>query len=499
MLASEKHLLQVKNVGVKFSSYKREDLKNLTYNILLGRNENKQERWVLRGVSFTANKGDIIGIIGSNGAGKTTLCKVISGILRADEGIVESNGWATSFLSIGSGFNFELTGRENIYLNGMILGNTKSKMDELYDRIVEFSGLGDFILQPLKFYSSGMRARLGFSIAAFCEPGIIIIDEALSVGDSFFSQRASQKIQELSNKASIVIVVTHQLEFVLEYCTKALWLDRGKVAAWGPPNEIVTAYKKSVSQAPITSKRVLELVETKKKANSVEVISCRDLGIKYSINNTQKKSMFGHKRQHWALSNISFTIFEGEIVGVIGANGAGKSTLCRVLSGILKPDEGSISVHGETAALLSLGTGFNQELSGKDNIYLNGMLLGISQKEIKDLYYEIVEFSELSDVIERPIKQYSSGMKARLGFSIAAMIKPDIFIIDEALNTGDISFFEKASKKIQEIIDSARAVVVVTHSMNFVERVCTRAIWLDQGKLVKDGDPKSVIDAYFKK
>src|SRR5699024_4373206 len=142
--------------------------------------------------------------------------------------------------------------------------------------------------------------------------------------------------------------------------------------------------------------------------------------------------------KHWALRHLDFGIKEGEVVGIIGHNGAGKSTLCKVITHILAPDEGQIEVTGKTSSLLGYGTGFNQQLTGTDNIYLNGMLLGIPKKEINEKYDEIVEFSGIKKRINQPVKNYSSGMKSRLGFSIAAVLKPDIFIIDEALSTGDL-------------------------------------------------------------
>ncbi|HBC93041.1 MAG TPA: teichoic acid ABC transporter ATP-binding protein, partial [Pelotomaculum sp.] len=192
----------------------------------------------------------------------------------------------------------------------------------------------------------------------------------------------------------------------------------------------------------------------------------------------------------------NFTVHEGDIVGIIGPNGAGKSTLCRVLSGILKADKGEVFVEGEVTALLSFGTGFNMQLTGRDNVYLNGMMLGIPKKKLLGLYEDIMEFSGLGKFMDQPVKNYSNGMKSRLGFSVAAMIKPDLFIIDEALSVGDASFFEKASAKIQELIGKAKAVIVVTHNMSFVEKVCTRALWLGDGIIKFDGDPKEAVIQY---
>jgi len=204
------------------------------------------------------------------------------------------------------------------------------------------------------------------------------------------------------------------------------------------------------------------------------------------------------KKSFWALKNINFTVNEGEIVGVIGRNGAGKTTLCRLISGILEPDRGNIFVKGRTTALLSFGAGFNIQLTGQDNVYLNGMMLGIPKKELRRIYSDIVEFSGIAKFIDQPVKNYSSGMRSRLGFSIAAMIKPDVFVLDEALSAGDIAFYEKASTKIQELIAIAKSVIVVTHNMAFVEKVCTRAIWIGDGIVKFDGSPKKAVDLYTK-
>ena len=205
------------------------------------------------------------------------------------------------------------------------------------------------------------------------------------------------------------------------------------------------------------------------------------------------------KHNFWALKDVSFSINKGEIVGIIGRNGAGKSTLCRTLVGIYKPNEGTLFVDGKTSSLLSLGSGFNPQLSAEDNIYLNGMMIGIPKKKIKELKNDIIDFAELREDINKPIKSYSSGMRSKLGFSIAAAVQPELFIIDEALSAGDASFQRKASETIQDMIKNAEAVLVVTHSLDFVEKVCTRALWFDHGRLLFDGDPKEAVEKYKQK
>lgn len=511
-IANPRLFLRTQNLGVKYEiGPKREDMMSRTFAAILRRKE-KGIFWALKDISLTGFSGDIIGIIGSNGAGKTTLCRVISGLLSADEGNVEVNSYITALLSLGTGFNNQLTGRENIFLNGMMLGFTKKHINSLSAQIIDFSGIGKFIDQPLKFYSSGMRSRLGFSIASMVEPEIVVIDEALNAGDLAFAQKASHKIQELVEKASMVIVVTHQLNFIEQCCTRAVWIDKGRAKLDGLPGEVVKGYKaaKKISNVRIfagfrTTPRNAYLNDIR----SQPIIKVQNLGIKYMLKkrkttDSNKSNCFNEatkkrERYFWSLKDINFSAKEGEIIGIIGPNGAGKTTLCRVLSGILKPDTGTVLIHGEITTLLSIGAGFNMQLPGKDNILMNGMIMGVSKKKLKKLYSNIVDFSELSKFIEEPLKNYSNGMKVRLGFSIATMLKPDIFIVDEALSAGDASFRERASEKIQENIHDAKAVVVVTHELNFVETVCTRAIWIEEGLIKFDGDPKDAVAKYRKK
>ena len=479
-------LLEVFGLGVKYVlGAKREDLQSLTYRVLLGKRK-KRELWALKDVDIVGYSGDVLAIVGANGVGKTTLCRVLAGLLRPDVGTLRMRGAASALMSFGAGFDMQLSGQENIFRNGLMLGLSKRKIQSIYPDIIEFSGLQQFIEQPVKTYSSGMKARLGFSIAAMLEPEILIIDEALSVGDLEFRRRAGEKMQALVNKAKLVILVSHQLGFVQDYCTRVLWLDQGGVRADGPPSEILSLYRDSMATSQV--KRTLNLSETLPKTREERVIDVRRLGVQFSMRK--------RKKHLWALKDVNFHVNAGEVVGIIGPNGAGKTTLCRVLSGILRADKGQVSVKGKISALLTLGTGFNDQLPGGDNIYLNGMMLGIPKKRLKSIYSDIIEFSELEKFIDEPVKHFSRGMQARLGFSIAAMVKPDIFLIDEALSAGDAAFYERASAKIQELITQANTVMVVTHNMAFVEKVCTRVLWLDRGGVQFDGNPGEAVAGY---
>lgn len=484
-------VLEISNAGVRyFRSSKRDDVQSLIYRTLLHR-ERQSEFWALQDFSFIGCSGDIIGIIGANGAGKTTLCKLVSGLLRPDTGNISVKGDVLALLSLGAGFNHELSGRENILLNGLMLGLSKSQIYKLLPEIIDFAGIERFVDQPLKTYSTGMKARLGFSIAVTADPEILIVDEALGVGDAEFSRKAALRMKELVERAKLVIVVTHQLDFVEKHCTKALWIDKGKARAWGTPAEVVPLYQASVPVSSPKAHRAVNLQETTAQSYSKEVVVAHNVGVKFSmVGPRHRTSVF------WPLKDISFSVRQGDILGVIGRNGAGKTTLCRLLTGILRPDIGNLSVNGEVTAFLTIGTGFNDQLTGRDNVFLNGMMLGIPKTKLTSLYQEIVDFSELNSFMDTPVKQYSRGMKSRLGFSIAATIEPDVFILDEALAVGDLSFYEKASTRMQELLSSAKAVIVVTHDLSFVARVCTRAIWIEGGTIAFDGNPKEAVAAY---
>jgi ABC-type polysaccharide/polyol phosphate transport system ATPase subunit len=200
----------------------------------------------------------------------------------------------------------------------------------------------------------------------------------------------------------------------------------------------------------------------------------------------------------WALRDVSFTVEQGEAVGVIGHNGAGKSTLFRCLCGVTEPTEGSVTIHGRFAPLIALGAGFNLELSGRQNIYLNTAIQGLSRKRTEELLPQILEFAELGEFIDIPVKRYSSGMTARLGFSVAIFSLPDIVFFDEVLAVGDAAFQEKCKVRIRQFKQEGRTMMFVSHSAAEVRRLCDRALWMHHGQLRMDGDVDAVVDAYEK-
>jgi len=238
-------------------------------------------------------------------------------------------------------------------------------------------------------------------------------------------------------------------------------------------------------------------------ANALEV---RNVSMEYKMPSekiTSLKEMFIKRLKRQvryktlrALDNVSFEVKRGEVFGIIGLNGAGKSTLLKIVAGILKPTSGEVIRRGTIAPLIELGAGFNGQLSGLENIYLNGLLLGYPKKFLQDKLDEIVEFSELGEFIHMPLKNYSSGMRARLGFSIATCVQPDLLIVDEVLAVGDIKFRQKCENRIQSMIASGTSVLLVSHSLSQVQRLCQRVLWLEKGRVKGIGEAGPILLEY---
>lgn len=214
----------------------------------------------------------------------------------------------------------------------------------------------------------------------------------------------------------------------------------------------------------------------------------------YFISLARHKLFFEEFR---ALKHISFDVHRGEVVGLVGTNGSGKSTMLKIIAGVLEPSEGEVKVHGNIAPLIELGAGFDPELSARENIYLNGALLGYTKEFIDANFDGIIEFAELKDFVDMPLKNFSSGMVARIAFAIATITEPDILIVDETLSVGDVFFQQKCERRIQHFIESGDVTVLfVSHSMEQVERICQRAVWIEKGDLRMDGPVDEVCKAY---
>ncbi|MCH5273234.1 MAG: ABC transporter ATP-binding protein [Lachnospiraceae bacterium] len=239
-----------------------------------------------------------------------------------------------------------------------------------------------------------------------------------------------------------------------------------------------------------------------------KAVSVQDLGVKFHLSEQKVDNLkeyviriLKHQmryKEFWALRNVSFDVKQGERVAILGLNGAGKSTLLKVIAGVLKATEGKVERSGVLVPLLELGAGFDPQYTGAENIYLYGAMLGYQKPFLKEKFDEIVKFSELGDFIHVPLKNYSSGMRARLGFSIATLVEPDILILDEVLSVGDVKFRKKSENRIKEMFDKGTTVLFVSHNMQQVRSLCTRAIWLEGGTLIEDG-PIDVVTEHFEK
>lgn len=231
-------------------------------------------------------------------------------------------------------------------------------------------------------------------------------------------------------------------------------------------------------------------------------IEVKDLVISYRpLNNVSiQKDLFRRKKKSKpfvAVNHVSFEVEQGEILGLIGRNGSGKSTILKAIAGVFTPDSGTIDLKGQSVALLSIGVGFKPEMTGRENIYIAGLLLGFSKEAIREKEEAIVEFAEIGSFIDMPVKTYSSGMYSKLAFAITAMLETDIILIDEVLSVGDERFKKKSYEKMKELINSReRTVVVVSHSLSTLKELCSRVLWLNDGEIVKIGDTDAILEEY---
>lgn len=236
----------------------------------------------------------------------------------------------------------------------------------------------------------------------------------------------------------------------------------------------------------------VENVSIKFNLSSEKIDSLKD----YIVKKIKKQISYN---EFWALNGIDFTVNKGESIALIGLNGCGKSTLLKTIAGVLKPTKGSVRVYGNIAPMIELGAGFDYDLTASENIYLNGAILGYSRQEMEKHYDDIVDFSELKDFMNVPIKNFSSGMLARLAFAIATIGKPDLLIVDEVLSVGDFRFQEKCERRIQKMMEGDTTLLFVSHSTAQVMKLCKRAIWIEKGKLIKDGPSEIVCKEYEEK
>ncbi len=238
-------------------------------------------------------------------------------------------------------------------------------------------------------------------------------------------------------------------------------------------------------------------IEFQHVSKSFSIDSARSRSFKEVLIDLFRRRVEEKREPFKVLDDVSFQLAQGETIGFIGANGAGKSTALKLMAGIITPDSGRVGVHGTLAALLELGAGFHPDLTGRENVYLNGSILGLSHKQITRKLSDIVAFSELDRFIDMPVKHYSSGMYMRLGFSVAVNLDPDILLVDEVLSVGDQAFQHKCNEKIREMQRAGVSIVLVTHGVDMVRSICDRAIWIHEGVMAMDGTPDRVVDAYI--
>lgn len=236
------------------------------------------------------------------------------------------------------------------------------------------------------------------------------------------------------------------------------------------------------------------------KANNISMRFNLGIEKNFSFKQAFINILSGKKKEKsyfWALNDISFEVKKGEVVGFIGNNGAGKSTLLKIIAGVMKPTKGSVDIYGNICPMIELGAGFDYDLTARENIYLNGAVLGYSKEFIDSKFNEIVDFSELKDFLDVPVRNFSSGMIARLAFSIATIVNPEILIVDEILSVGDIAFQQKSENKMKSMITGGTTVLFVSHSIEQIKNLCNRVVWLEHGKVVKIGPAKQVCEEYY--
>lgn len=224
----------------------------------------------------------------------------------------------------------------------------------------------------------------------------------------------------------------------------------------------------------------------------------KNFSLKLFFINLFKPKKKDKKQEFWALKDVSFEVEKGEVIGFIGSNGAGKSTMLKVIAGVMKPTKGKVEVHGNICPMIELGAGFDMDLTARENIFLNGAVLGYSKSFIEEKFDEIVDFSELRDFLDVPVKNFSSGMTARLAFSIATVVEPEILIVDEILSVGDMAFQAKSEAKMKSMIGGGTTVLYVSHSIESIKSICSKAVWLEHGQVVKIGSAEEVCNEYSK-
>ncbi len=589
----------------------------------------------LDAVDLTVGRGETLGLIGPNGAGKSTLLKVVAGVVRPTAGTIATGGTVGAMIELGIGFHPEMTGWENLRCSGILHGLGRSELEAILPEIASFAGVEDAMDSPLKKFSSGMQARLGFALATQFPVDVLAIDEVLAVGDPDFQQKCFDRIMAMVARGTTLLFVSHEMSLVSMLCTRVVCLDEGRVVDDGDPTGVVARYLGEMAEfepppdppAHITSWSVPaelspgdglnvtaeievarplrrpvvgiemtmpyvnpDLVHTVSNeavpdlrapgrylvTGRSDVLGWRNTTIRFSIvlhdgsqlvarassdtrlpsdshrssyvtmvpdwvvepddrapGETGTDRVAGHQGQgiieasqvtktfrtgravaalralipgRWGLSrrgerlraldHLDLSVARGESLGIVGPNGAGKSTFLRIVAGLTRPDSGAVTTRGSVVPLLDLGSGMHPEMTGIENIRVRSRLLGMDRRTADDALDAIVEFAGIGDAVHVPIRQYSTGMRARLGFAVAIKTKGDLYLVDELLAVGDAEFRRRATQSILDKRGEGSTVLFVSHELSLIDQTCERTIQLTKGRLTDDGPTNEVLDRY---
>jgi len=564
--------------------------------------------------------GQALGIVGPNGAGKSTMLRMLAGIQRPTAGTIRRQGRLASVIELGAVVHREMTGTENLMLLATMLGLSREQAIERLPSMQEFTGLGEALEYPVREYSTGMAARLGFGAITHFDADILAIDEALAVGDREFQERCFAALRGHVDRGGTLVLVTHDLWPLTQLCDRVVTVRSGRLIDDGDPREVIERYLELEAPQPTmaggvtirslepdrpgydasTVVRVSGEVEVDRTLPDLEAeleMSVPPFGLwgrvrcplspgrvppgRYQVSftfgpipfqgqATMATEVFLRTRERslavatatfalhegraaktllamktaWsfepagdrtalvhaegvrgeaatvevrdvtkryppsrasrrrgdpraevvALDGVQLSAYPGEMLGIIGPNGSGKSTLLRVIGGITAPDHGEVEVNGTSMALIELGLGFHDALDGYENLRLSWSLLGLSSADLRQVVDEIVHFSGLSERMTEPIRQWSTGMRARLSLSLALHSGADLLLIDEALAVGDVAFRATVIDRLQALVASGCTALFVSHDLRMVRQLCNRVVRLEEGGVVADGSASEIIE-----
>ena len=585
-------------------------------------------------VDLRIDPGERVGLIGPNGAGKSTLLRLLAEVTEPTSGSVRIGGRLGAMIELGLGFHADLTGWENVRASAAIMGLDGAEVDALLPRIVDFAELGTAMDEPLRHYSTGMRARLGFAVATHIPADVVLVDEVLAVGDPDFQEKCIARIDELCRVGVTLVLVSHEMWLVDSVCERAVHIDGGAVVDDGPAPDVIDRYlvpvdddRRRTRSGPVTIRSLATATPDLAADESIVLHAELDLtgpadttdievsfywasiapdlpialarsrlpdgalrsgarlrgvatpipadtghvGITARLVDTRsgvigdlataeawiERTRVGRRpqllvdlefdllpldrdgevptgavtTQHeaavaelhevtkrfrtggrrldrrilpgalghdpdgdvTALDGVSLAIPPRATTGLIGPNGAGKTTLLRLLAGTLAPTTGTVSARGRVVSMLELGIGFHPDLTGRANIGIAARLLGLAPGLIAERLDAILDFADIGDAVDAPVKQYSSGMRARLGLAVAVHAEPDLLLVDEALAVGDERFRERAILAVERLTGSDTAVVFVSHDLPLIEEVCDRVVRLEHGRVTAEGPATDLV------